>query len=90
MPAERLRLYTRVLDDLTRQIRDLMAERLEDAQCLGCDQGGLFLAHRRFVRMGDRGEFFQFPDPPRFCDRRRRSIDRVCRYGLRRAANEFA
>ena len=29
--AARLRLYSEVLDDLTRQIKDLMAERIEDA-----------------------------------------------------------
>ena len=61
--------HSLVLAGLTSQVKDLMAERLPEAQDLERDQGGLLVAHFADRFAGKLAEsFFQFAHSPRFCD----------------------
>ena len=65
--AERLHFYNDVLDGLTSRIRELMEVSLAGTQHLDGDQSCLLVANCSLSGVGNRGNIFQFVNPPRFC-----------------------
>ena len=56
--AERLRLYSRVLDDVSSKIQELMGSRLRERAVWAAIKAVYLFANRAIDSMGDRGKLF--------------------------------
>ena len=88
--AARLKLYSAVLNDLTSQIRDLMGDRLSDRSVWAAIKA----VYSSLIAASSEWEiaesFFNSLTRRVFATEGRRSVDRVCGYGLRCTSDKFA
>jgi isocitrate dehydrogenase kinase/phosphatase len=66
--AERLHLYGREMEVLTKQIKEIMGLRLRERAIWTAMKAGLLLAHRAIRKAGNCGEFLQLLNATCLCD----------------------